>query len=370
MQVSDADIQSAMRSFFRGIKTQRTRALYERNFNYFLKYVGKDADAFVKLDSKTQTALIDKYMCSMEGSLSSNTIRSRFAPIKLFCIMNDVSLNFEKLQKGLPSVETHQERLPSKEEIKALYDNCRIQGRVLLKLLLESGMRIEGLSELKRDNFEPIDKEICKVTVYADSKKDAYVTFCSIETYDQVMKLPKSKVSANSKVKRVGDIFPHTHGCRSILYRGWKRAGIKIEFPSNHFARKYFKTNAERSGAKEVWIECLLGHSTGLNRNYLREDFGDLVDAYRKILPYLSLSGNGNGNGETRENVKSLQDENATLRADLNHLAEAVLKLQGIKAPKGFTFEMNRYKINDEQSDDKQVTDKKVADKKVFFKKV
>ncbi len=313
-----------MNEFNGAIHNEKTRALYKRNLSYFFKHISTTPKGFVKLGDKKQTLLIDTYINDLKSlveqkKLEANTVRSRYAPVKLFCQMNDILVNFAKFEKKLPSVETHKERLPTNAEIKSLYDNCRKQGRALLRLLLETGMRIEGASDLTIKDFEPIDDTICKVTVYRNSK-DEYPTFCSMPTFELVKQYAKSE-------KR---IFPRLGGCRAILYRAWKRAGVKVDFPSNHFARKWFKTNAERSGAKSLWIEALMGHAVGLNRNYMRENFNDIVEAYRKILPYLSLSGNGNGETDKKlqsqeERLQRIEGQNASM---ITGIADVLTKLQ------------------------------------------
>lgn len=314
----------SMGNFRDAIKTEHTKEVYERNLSYFLKHIAMKPDQFVSLDSKTQTALIDNYIATIRKQVAPNTVRSRYSPIKLFCQMNDILLNFAKFEKKLPSVETKKDRLPTAAEIKSLYDNCRVQGRTLLKLLLESGMRIEAASLLKIDDFEQLDDQIYKITAYAGTK-DEYVTFCSMDTYNMVKQLLE---------KKKGKIFPRLGGCRAILYRGWKRANIKVDFPSNHFARKWFKTRAESSGVKSVYIEAMMGHSVGLNKNYLREEMPDMIKAYKQILPHLSL----NGNGEKAKELDGVKEQLSEYKAGMDLIKPILAQLAREAQTKEFTF--------------------------------
>lgn len=320
----------SVRNFNGAIKSEHTRDTYERNLRYFLAHIGLDPESFVRLDQKRQTQLVDGYISDMKKLIAPNTVRNRYSAIKLFCVMNDGELNFAKLEKKLPSIDTKKERLPTREETKSLYDNCRFQGRVLLRLVIESGARIEGACELGLDDFEPIDNEICKITVYSGSK-DEYVTFCSMETFEMIKKLTQ-KPRPNKLKDGKKRIFPRLGGARAILYRAWKRAGVKVDFPSNHFARKWFKTNAERSGAKSLYIEALMGHTTGLNKNYMREELPDLIKAYKQILPYLSL------NGEKAKELDSVKEQLTEYKAGMDLIRPILAQLAKEAKTKEFTF--------------------------------
>lgn len=276
-------LDEPMREFHSGIHNENTRAIYQRNLEYFFRDMQTTPEAFVKLTTEKQLSIVGEYMGLLHGKITANTIRSRYAALKNFCVMNKLFETKEYLyfEKKLPKLSLKDDRLPTKEELNLLFYRLRPQGRRLFKLLLESAIRIEGASELKESDFEPLpDHGICKITVYSGGEAE-YFTFCSMETYNEI---------TSKKGKR---LFPKLGGTRAILYRGWKSAGVKVEFSSNHVFRKLFKTNAERSGAKSVWIELLMGHKIGLDKHYLRENMDDIIAAYKQIMPYLSINGNG-----------------------------------------------------------------------------
>lgn len=58
-----------------------------------------------------------------------------------------------------------------------------------------------------------------------------------------------------------------------------------------HTLRKYFKTEGEISGMPTPMVETLMGHTgRGLDPSYWRPREPDVVAAYRKAVPNLTVS--------------------------------------------------------------------------------
>ena len=84
--------------------------------------------------------------------ITGGTIRNYYKAGKLFCVMNDIILNWERLAKGLPKQKANADDRPPKiEEIQTLikYPDKRIKPIVfndafLLVLELEHGMNYNG----------------------------------------------------------------------------------------------------------------------------------------------------------------------------------------------------------------------------------
>jgi integrase len=80
---------------------------------------------------------------AQKGELYESTIPNYFKMIKLFCVMNDIIVNWQKLKKGIPrGKHAAQERALTIEEIQKLleYPDRRIKPIILI--MISSGIRV------------------------------------------------------------------------------------------------------------------------------------------------------------------------------------------------------------------------------------
>ena len=93
-----------------------------------------------------------------------------------------------------------------------------------------------------------------------------------------------SKQLKATGLKRLIERALWAEGIRKPLPKGQKRHEFKV----NHGFRKFFKTMAERN-MKSLHVEILMGHSTGLARNYYRITEKELLEEYVKAIQNLSI---------------------------------------------------------------------------------
>jgi hypothetical protein len=293
-----------------------------------------------------------------KGEISRSTLPNYYKPIKLFCEMNDLMLNWKKITRGIPKGKGYaSDRIPTFDEIKKLlsYPDRRLKPAIVI--MMSSGIRLGAWNYLRWGDISPIYDEndnlvAAKVVVYR-GEPDQYVTFITPEAYGAVKEYIDFRfghgetVSEHSWVLRDDfDVSKASKGIASIpkqlkssgLKRLIERAlfaqGIRKplegkrrhEFQADHGFRKYFKTVAERH-MKSLHVELLMGHSVGLSDNYYRIPEKELLMEYLKAVADLSVSNSSIPSDDER--IKNLEEEVKTLKLGIEgYLAK--LKFRGI----------------------------------------
>jgi len=106
----------------------------------------------------------------------------RAAALKHFCEMNDMTLNWRKINRFIEEKKrTVQDRAYTKEEIRRTLDKCDERKRVMILLLASTGMRIGALPQLKIKHLAGVlNGSLYQISVYAGTSSQ-YITFCTSE---------------------------------------------------------------------------------------------------------------------------------------------------------------------------------------------
>ncbi len=140
-----------------GLRASDTRRQYPRRFQYFLDYLkmsGTLSDQAKQFFSNARTNLRwaeDSLMSFIEfqkervakGEISESTITNYYKATKLFCVMNDLLLNWKKISRGLPiGRRAANDRAPRIDEIRKLIDYPDKRIRAIVFTMISSGIRI------------------------------------------------------------------------------------------------------------------------------------------------------------------------------------------------------------------------------------
>lgn len=125
------------------------------------------------------------------GDISESTIPNYYKAAKLFCVMNDLILNWEKIGKGVPyEKKAADDRPPTFEEIVKLleYPDKRIKPIILT--MISSGIRLGAFDYLRWKHIKPIKDNSGKIVaarlqVYA-TDEEQYFTFITPEAYESL----------------------------------------------------------------------------------------------------------------------------------------------------------------------------------------
>jgi hypothetical protein len=161
-----------LQEFRESIANPLTRKNYEGRVAIFLRTLDVGGETLqerasrcvelAKKDSVWATHQIGAYMNYQKAraernEISTSTLPNYFKPIKLFCIENDVMLNWKKISRRIPRGRKFaNDRAPTGEEIKKIpsYPDRRIKPAVLI--MLSCGGRVGLFNHLSYGDITPM----------------------------------------------------------------------------------------------------------------------------------------------------------------------------------------------------------------------
>ncbi len=334
------DFQNPYVRFMYSIKSPETKKRYPNRFKTFLDYIQVSGDnieerliSFYKKAKENpqwlQNSIINFMIYQKErvskGEIEASTISNYYKPIKLFCDVNDILLNWKFISRGIPKGKhASDDRAPTIEEIHQLlkYPDVRIKPIVLT--MLSSGIRIAAWDYLKWKHITPIENEegtiiAAKIIVYAGDPEQ-YYSFITSESFAALKKWMECRSSCGEKItgeswimrdlwKTTNMPFGSRYGSatkplqlkneaiRTILCRALLHQNIRIqlmdgkkrhEFKAAHGFRKFFKTHCENM-MRPANIELLMGHNIGVSKSYYKPTEKELLEDYLKAVNLLTL---------------------------------------------------------------------------------
>lgn len=364
----------SVKIFREAVKSEETWLQYERRFWHFLNWLGETPDSFLsrtKSDTTYAESKIIAYIVrekdrARKHEISESSVPNFKKPVKLFLEMNDVTLNWKKINKTLPSIRRYAlDRAPSLEELRRLthYPDMRVETIVLV--MASSGIRVGAWDYLRIGNIQPVERDgetvAAKLTVY-EGEPEQYFTFITPEAYNSLERYLDFRESHGEQLTPssplMRDLFnitgnrmnwqgiaakakPLKHsGVKHLVERALWRSGLRIEkrkrheFAIDHGFRKYFKTRAEQV-MKPINVEWLMGHSTGISDSYYRPTENELIEDYSKAVPLLTIS-----------EVDEVRRENVQLKGEieqrLSRIEAALSQLVSLKGLEVLSLAENR----------------------------
>jgi integrase len=265
--------------------------------------------------------------------------------------MNDVEngINWEKISRIMPHArKVGQDRAPTIEEVREILANCDLRMKVIILLLIASGMRVGAFDYLKWGDVIPVkvgDQEFAKLTVYR-GEPEQYTTFMTPEAYRALSEYRERRANQGDNLtpetylighEREGSNGPvSSQTIKNLVIKllweiGMRKEHKRVqEFKAVHGFRKFFETNAKRILRTED-VERLKGHLS----NYYKPTDEYLANEYLKAIPYLTVSEASELKGklevsvkEKNEKIGELEKENIALRREVQEIKEQV-KLLG-----------------------------------------
>jgi hypothetical protein len=260
--------------------------------------------------------------------LAAGTLKNYYRAAKLFCEMNDLTINWKRITKGLPKAKnSSNDRAPTIEEIRKLVEYPDRRIKAIVYAMASGGFRLGAWDFLQWKDVTPMNNDngehiAAKLRIYSGEPEE-YYTFITPEAYDAIKDWidfrasygeiitedswvmrdlwqttimnygAKWGLATNPKklqslaVKRLLDRALWEQGIRHALPSGKKRH----EWKGAHGYRKFYKSRAEQV-MKPINVEITMGHDLGISESYWRPTEAEVLDDYMKAIPLLTINGN------------------------------------------------------------------------------
>lgn len=340
--------KDAYSSFEYALKAPETKRQWPRRLDVFLTFLQLDGhdvkERSNNLYDEVKTEGIDWLQSHiidfiyfqkqrvLNKEITETTINNYIKPLKTFCDMNNIILNWKYIRKGVPKGrKSALDRIPQVSEVKKLLRASDIRLKPIISVMLSSGIRVGAWDELKWKNVIPIKDEkteniiAAKLLVYPGDEEE-YYTFITSEAWNYLKEWMDFRSSHGENITGeswiMRDIWQitdlPTHGgqirlashpqkltvgaIKNIVYRALRSQqiikkldkengdGTRHEFKMMHGFRKAFKTICENAGMKSINIELLLGHNIGVSSSYYKPTEKEVLQDYLKAVDSLTIS--------------------------------------------------------------------------------
>jgi len=321
---NDVFLQDWLQEF----KSQSTRRVYRAGLRDYTKKLNiEDLEKYIK-DSPNVTADIRKYLTILDGK-PSKTISTYVGAVKVFLQDKGVKVPDESWKKikrrgFMPKrvmAETRDKK-PTKTQLKRILNYVDVKGKALILFLISSGARIGETLRLKEEELE-LDADPPRVHIRGEYTKGGVgerTVYFSYEARDAIkdwLAIKDNMGKRDGTTYKDDRVFPFVLSTANDL---WNRAcdkaklGIKDKRTGRriyhlHTLRKFFRTQI---GLNLDTTHALMGHVQYLDESYLRQDQGEIAQAYREAMPNVSVY--ELQNEEIKEKAEIIEEENRELK--------------------------------------------------------
>lgn len=314
------------------------------SFDDFLEYLKSEPD-------KGRSILL-KALSAVRGRFSPNSFWTFVSGVRKILRTAGIDASWLKVKKGAPRPR----RLPTKEDLRRLFEISGVRARAIFACLKDSGMNPSQLLKLKvGDVMTGLDKgeKFIAVRMVREKTQTPFITFFGPEAVKALRLYLDVRKNEGEEIKRDSPLFPaykfaravgksvavrdsvKLAGAANLLERLRKKAGLE-EMTLYDF-RRWFSTRLISSGCPQMYVEEMLGHVLPFNGAYFKPSEEELRKTYEKYyFDALALEEDGNGE-RLRRRLAELEKERDELLEKLKALelqTGAVMKF--LKADKRF----------------------------------
>lgn len=341
--------QRSLLLFYSGIKSEMTKKHYSYYLDEFRQYfIIKDYDKLLSIKQKKLQEMVEDFIINHKSRhISASYIAGKICALKLFFSMNDIILNWNKLNKMLPEkTKPMGDKAYTTEQIQILLNGTsHLTYKALINFMCSSGVRAGSFQELKMNHLKDMPNGCKSVKVYADTIYE-YFTFIhqeAVESLNQYLESRKRKgetITDDSWVfcsPRNNEKPMQTHTITSAIGRYVKKSlgrekikSGRYEIMSSHGMRKRFDTVLKSNRLVNISLaERLMGHSKTipLDNSYFKPVIEQLFDEYQKAIPQLIID----EKYRLKSKIQVQQDEIVLLEEknnEIENLQKTILQIQ------------------------------------------
>ncbi len=201
-----------LQRFFSGLE-ESSYPTYKLYLNKFFDYAKISHEEFNELPIKEKTAIIEEYIFHLRAITAKtgkyqNSYNTLFQPIKRYCVMNDILLNWERLFKMMEKPKKLSGRKAyTDEDIKLFLDNSfSSRDRAIIHFLNSTAVRPGEIYLLNIGDVYPIEDGAI-VHYYANTKSE-YKVCLTPEAYGAL----KKYLDTRSNTKKEAPLFANKKG--------------------------------------------------------------------------------------------------------------------------------------------------------------
>ncbi|MBA3978024.1 MAG: hypothetical protein H0X50_07535, partial [Nitrosopumilus sp.] len=337
----DLKRNTACHRFLYAISNAETLDYYKKRLKIFLNYINCPGDTFEDKSNALYTMIIQNgsewlrdilidYIAFQksrvsEKEITAGTLRNYYKPIKLFCDMNDILVNWKLVTRGMPSPKrAAQDRAPTIDEIHQILEFTDIRIKPVVLIMISSGIRLGAWEYLKWKHVNPFYNNdgillAAKMIVYPGEPEE-YFTFISAEAFMALKEWINFRESYGENISGetwlMRDLWKTAtmaygaklglakhplplkkRGVKSLINRAINKQNVRPlleggqkrhEFKALHGFRKFYKTVCEQV-MKPANIELLIGHNLGISQSYYKPTETQLLEDYLKVVNNLTI---------------------------------------------------------------------------------
>jgi integrase len=366
--------------FVYALRAKESQHQYPKRLQIFLKFLEIKGDS-IEIQSNKLFEMIEKNTPQwLENELlkfftiqnqraenqeiSVETIRNYLKPVKLFCEMNGIIINWKIISKGiLRGNRCSSDRPPTRAEIKKLleYPDRRIAPIVLT--MISSGIRVGSWEHIRWGDISPIVRNdtiiAARIKVLNTKTNRYYISFITSEAYHSIKDWMDFRHSFGEKIsdeswvmrnlwqiksQRYGNylgLAKHpkkfsVDGIRMLINDAWKIQGIREDtkkgnrfaFKSLHGFRKFFETETQKV-MKSINVSILMSHDTGIVQHYYKPKEEELLNDYLNAIELLTMdSDNIKLNKQIQDLLEKNQNNEYIIKGKLQEKDEEMNKIK------------------------------------------